>query len=38
MKIHSDFGKGFINAEVIHSDTLLAHPEYKDKLQKHSKK
>lgn len=25
-KIHSDFKKTFINAEVIHSATLLAHP------------
>jgi|JI7StandDraft_1071085.scaffolds.fasta_scaffold114411_3 hypothetical protein len=38
MKIHTDFGKAFINAEVLHSDTLLAHPEYKDKLQKYCKK
>lgn len=25
-KIHSDFGKAFINAEVLHSDTLISHP------------
>ena len=30
--------KGFINAEVIHADILLEHPQYKDKLNKHSKK
>lgn len=28
-KIHSDFTKGFINAQVIHSDTLLKNPSYK---------
>jgi len=38
MKIHTDFGKAFINAEVIHSDNLLGHPEYKDKLGKYCKK
>lgn len=38
MKIHTDFGKAFINAEVLHADALLAHPEWKDKLQKNSKK
>ncbi len=37
-KIHSDFKKTFINAEVMHCDTLLAHPEYASKLQKHSRK
>lgn len=37
-KIHSDFTKGFINAEVIHSDVLLKNPSYKDKLVKYSKK
>jgi ribosome-binding ATPase YchF (GTP1/OBG family) len=37
-KIHSDFTKGFINAEVMYSDTLIANPSYKDKLSKYSKK
>ena len=37
-KIHTDFTKAFINAEVLHSDTLISHPEYKEKLQKNSKK
>ena len=37
-KIHSDFTKGFINAEVIHADTLIKNPAYKDKLVKYSKK
>lgn len=37
-RIHSDFTKGFINAEVIHADVLLKNPDYKNKLQKHSKK
>jgi ribosome-binding ATPase YchF (GTP1/OBG family) len=25
-KIHTDFTKAFINAEVLHSDTLISHP------------
>lgn len=37
-KIHSDFTRGFINAEVIHADVLLKNPTYKDKLGKYSKK
>lgn len=37
-KIHTDFSKAFINAEVIHSKVLLEHPEYAAKLQKHCKK
>jgi obg-like ATPase 1 len=37
-KIHSDFTKGFISAEVIHADTLLKNPSLKDKLAKSSKK
>ena len=37
-KIHSDLQKGFINAEVIHSDVLLKNPEYKNKLNKYCKK
>ena len=37
-KIHTDFTKGFINAEVIHSNKLLSNPDYKDKLSKYSKK
>ena len=27
-KIHSDFTKGFINAEVIHSEVLLKNPSF----------
>lgn len=37
-KIHSDFTKGFISAEIIHSDVLIKNPSYVDKLQKHCKK
>lgn len=37
-KIHSDFTKGFINAQVLHADTLLKNPSYKQKLSKYSKK
>jgi len=33
-KIHSDFTRAFINAEVIHADTLIKNPSYKDKLPK----
>ena len=36
--IHSDLKKGFINAEVLHADTLLANPTFKKKLSKHAKK
>lgn len=28
-KIHTDFTKGFINAEVIHSDALINNPSIK---------
>ena len=37
-KIHTDFIRGFINAEVIHADTLISNPTYKLKLAKHIKK
>jgi hypothetical protein len=37
-KIHSDFTRAFINAEVIHADTLIKNPSYKDKLPKYCKK
>ena len=37
-KIHSDFAKHFINAEIMESEVLLKHPEYKDRLPKYSKK
>jgi len=36
-KIHSDFTRAFINAEVIHADTLIKNPSYKDKLPKYGK-
>lgn len=37
-KIHTDFSKAFAGAEVLHADTLIDHPEYKEKLGKYSKK
>lgn len=37
-KIHSDFSRGFINAEVLHADALIANPGYCDKLAKYSRK
>jgi ribosome-binding ATPase YchF (GTP1/OBG family) len=37
-QIHSDFSKGFISAEVIASDKLIANPKLMDKFEKSLKK
>jgi ribosome-binding ATPase YchF (GTP1/OBG family) len=37
-QIHTDFGKGFINAEVISAEKLIANPTFVDKLEKNMKK
>jgi ribosome-binding ATPase YchF (GTP1/OBG family) len=37
-KIHSDFSKGFISADIIHSDSLIKNPSFCDKVLKHSRK
>lgn len=37
-QIHTDFSKGFISAEVIASDKLIANPKFMEKLEKNMKK
>lgn len=36
--IHTDFTKGFISAEVLHSDKLIANPKLMEKFEKSMKK